>query len=53
MDSVTATQDGIEFPVRGRLQMQDALDVDDGRAMHGTKRRGSSYAGASINAHVT
>ena len=34
MDTVTAAQDEIEFPVRGRLQMQNAVDVDDGRAMH-------------------
>src|SRR5580700_11042290 len=34
MDTVTAAQDEIEFPVGGRLQMQNAVDVDDGRAMH-------------------
>ena len=34
MDTVAAAQDEIELPVRGRLQMQNAIDVDDGRAMY-------------------
>ncbi|HUB89739.1 MAG TPA: hypothetical protein VMA74_08410, partial [Dyella sp.] len=34
MDTLAAAQDEIEFPVRGRFQMQNAVDVDDGGAMN-------------------
>jgi hypothetical protein len=34
MHTVAASQDEIKFPVRGRLQMQNAVDVDNRRAMH-------------------